>query len=62
MEEKRSVFVTALATILAFSATAIIMFQVDPYQAGLLEKITFFASFLIGLIGLIKIIFRKYLW
>lgn len=51
---------TAVATLLAFLATAIIMFQVDPYQAGILEKTLFFASFLIGVVGLIKIIFRKY--
>lgn len=60
MEGKRPVWTLVIATLLAFSATAIIMFRVDPYQASLPEKTLFFASFLIGAVGLVKIIFRKY--
>jgi len=62
MEGKRSIGTILIATILAFSATAIIMFRVDPYQAGWPEKALFFISFLLGVLGLVKIIFRKYLW
>ena len=62
MEGRRSVWNTVVSIILAFSAMVIIMFRVDPYQAGMLEKSLFYASFLIGVAGLIKLIFGKYLW
>lgn len=56
MEGKRPILYTLIAMTLAFSAAAIIMFRVDPYQTGWLEKSLFFISFFIGLAGLIKII------
>ena len=62
MEGKRLVWTTVITVILAFSATAIIMFRVDPYEAGIIEKSLFYTSFLIGVAGLVKIIFRKYFW
>ena len=62
MGRRGLIWTTAVAVVLAFSATAIIMFRVDPYEAGGMEKSLFYISFLVGVAGLIKITFRKYFW
>ena len=50
---------TIVATIFSFAAAIIIMFKVDPFEAGLLAKALFFISIFLGMSGLIKIIIFK---
>lgn len=56
MEGNRSTLITFIATILAFSATAIIMFRVDPFKATAPEKSLFFISVSIGILGIMILI------
>ena len=47
---------TTIAVVLAFFTAGMVMFQVDPFHAGQLEKVLFFFSFFMGLWGLSALI------
>lgn len=57
MEGKWSVWYKLITVIFAFSATAIIMFRVDPFKATMLEKSLFYISVSIGILGTIFLIY-----
>jgi len=60
MEEKWPTWSAVAAMVFSFSTLALVMFRVDPFEAGLLEKSLFFGSLFIGLGSLIYLlIFRR---